>query len=87
MATAEYADTLLENMLSVGIGYHPTPGSNLLGCGLSWGQPNETTLGPGLDDQFTAKPFYRINVGKNFAVTADIQYLEDPALNSTEDSL
>jgi porin len=84
---AEDAGTLLEKSLSVGIGYQPTPGGNLLGFGLNWGEPNETTFGSGLDDQITTELFYRINLGQNFAVTADLQYVKDPALNATEDSL
>lgn len=84
---ADDAGSLLEASLSAGVGYQPVAGGNLLGVGLNWGRPNEDTFGPGLDDQFTAEMFYRVNVGRNFAVTGDIQYLRDPALNPAEDSV
>jgi porin len=84
---AEDGGSLLEQSLSAGIGYQLNPGADLLGFGLNWGKPNEKTFGPGLDDQYSAELFYRFNVGRQFALTADIQYLKDPAQNTVENSL
>jgi porin len=87
---AGYADdggSLTERSVSVGFGYQPNPGQNLLGVGLNWGQPNEDTWGPDLDDQYTAEIFYRWQVSKAFAITPDVQYLVNPALDNETDSL
>lgn len=47
----------------------------------------ESTWGPGLKDQETLEVFYRIQLFKELAITPDLQYIKDPALNQTEDSL
>ena len=91
---AGYADeggNLLENSVSAGIGYRPkqigtTPG-DLLGVAVNWGKPNETVFGSGLDDQYTAELFYRIQLTKEVAITPDIQFLFNPALNPDEDMI
>jgi len=51
------------------------------------GQPNDDTWGPGLDDQYTAELFYRWQVSKAIAVTPDLQYIKNPALNPEADSI
>jgi porin len=84
---AEDGGSLMQKSVSVGFGYQPNPGKNLLGMGLNWGQPNEDTWGPGLDDQYTAEIFYRWQISKALAVTPDLEYLKNPALNPEEDSI
>jgi porin len=59
---------------------------DLVGFGLNWGQPNPNQ-GAGDDDQYTAELFYRLLVGKRLQLTADVQYLKDPAANPVDDSL
>jgi porin len=61
--------------------------SGLLGVGINWGEPNEDTFGAGLDDQYAIETFYRVPVGKRTAITIDVQYIKDPALNPNESSL
>jgi porin len=85
-----YADdggSLLQKSLSVGFLYQDEPGADLLGVGLNWGEPNESSFGPGLDDQYTAEVFYRIPVTQQLAVTPSIEYIKDPALNPNNDSV
>ena len=85
-----YADeggTLLEKSLSIGLGYNAFSGRDQLGVAVNWGQPNEDSFGPGLDDQFVFETFYRWQLTEQFAITPDIQYLKDPALNPEHDSL
>jgi porin len=85
-----YADdggSLLEKSLSVGVGYQTEAFSGLLGAGLNWGDPNETTFGPGLDDQLAVEVFYRVPIGKRLAVTLDTQLIKDPALNPAESTI
>ena len=84
---AEDGGSLLEKSLSAGFGYQRAPGRDLIGVGINWGDPNEDTFGSDLDDQFGAEAFYRMNVGQNLALTIDVQYLSDPALNPDESSL
>ena len=83
-----YADdggTLLQKSLSTGLGYHWGKNNSLFGLGLNWGQPNEDTFGPGLDDQYVVELFSRLQIMKNFQLTPDIQYIKNPALNPTAD--
>ena len=88
---AEDGGSLLENSLSAGVGYRPktvgTAPGDLLGVAVNWGQPNETVFGSGLDDQYTAELFYRIQVTKEIAITPDVQMLFNPALNPDEDMI
>jgi len=79
--------TLLESSLGAGFGWQPTPGPgrDVLGFGLNWGRPSEDSFGPGLDDQYTAELFYRVNLGTNLAITPDLQMIFNPALNPGTD--
>jgi porin len=86
---AGYADdggSLLQKTISTGLGYHLKDDISLLGFGFNWGQPNEDTFGPGLDDQYTFELFCRLQVSQNLQVTPDIQYMINPALNPDEDN-
>ncbi|PQB04676.1 hypothetical protein BST85_07040 [Aureitalea marina] len=86
-AYTEDAGSLLQNSLSTGFGYQPVQGRDLLALGLNWGQVNETTFGSGLDDQFSFELFYRFQLSTRVAITPDIQYLINPALNPQQSSL
>ena len=48
---------------------------------MNWGKPSES----GLDDQFIAELFYRLQVAQNLGITPDVQLLINPALNPDED--
>ena len=78
---------LMQKSVSVGGAYQPDPGGDVLGFGFNWGEVNEDTWGPGLSDQLTTELYFRWNIAPQFALTPDIQYLRDPALNPEEDSL
>lgn len=82
---AEDGGTLLQRTFSTGLAYHFGENNSLLGLGINWGQPNETTFGPGLDDQYTVELFTRLQVIRNFQLTPDIQYIKNPALNTEAD--
>ena len=85
-----YADeggTLLQKAVNVGFGYNTFGGRDELGVGAQWGQPNENSFGPNLKDQYVFEVFYRFQLAQQFAITPDIQYLIDPALNPNHDSL
>ena len=83
-----YADeggTLLQKSISVGLGYNIK--GDQLGVAANWGQPNEDSFGPDLDNQTVFEAYYRWQLTEQFAITPDIQYLIDPALNPEHDSL
>jgi porin len=85
---AGYADdggTLLQKTISAGLAYHWGSNNSLLGLGFNWGQPNEDTFGPGLDDQYAVELFCRFQVMRNLQITPDIQYVKNPALNPDAD--
>ena len=91
---AGYTDdsgSLLEKSLSIGFGFQPFPKTSvpgdLIGFGFNWGEVNENSFGGGLDDQYTAELFYRWQLTPRLALTGDLQYLKDPALNPDDDSV
>ena len=73
----------MEKSLSVGVGYQPVPAKNLLGVGLNWDEPNESSFPGGLNYQYSVEIFYRINISDQFVVTPGIQLIKDPALDPT----
>jgi porin len=80
-AYADEGGSLLQKSVSLGIGKQTVAFSGLLGIGINWGQPNEDTFAPGLSDQYALEAFFRVPIGKRVAVTADTQFIKDPALN------
>jgi len=83
----EDGGSLLQKSVSAGLGYQWIPGRDLLGFGVNWGQPNETTWGPGLRDQYTLELFWRWQLGEQLAVTPDLQLMINPALNPDQSSI
>jgi len=60
--------------------------SDLMGMSVSRGEiPDE--FGTPNDAQVTFEAFYRFQLAQSFAITANIQYLRDPALNTRDDAL
>jgi porin len=86
-AYSDDGGTLLQKSLSVGLGYQTVAFSGLAGAAFNWGEPNEDTFGPGLDDQMAIEVFYRVPIGNRFAATADIQLIKDPALNPSTSTM
>lgn len=84
---AKDGGTLLQKSITGGIGYQPKSGGHLLGAAVGWGQPNETTFSPGLDDQFSTEIFYRLQISTRLELTPDVQYLINPALNPNVTSI
>ncbi len=89
---AEDGGSLLEKSVSIGGGYAPNgigaPGAgHLLGFGANWGQPNDALFGQDLDDQYAMEAYYRLQVSKEFAITPNVQFLIDPALNPEADTM
>ena len=83
---AKDGGSLLQRSVSVGFGYQWVPFQDLVGFGFNWGQPNETTFEPGLDDQYSLEAFYRLQLARQLALTPDVQLLFNPALNPDANS-
>lgn len=84
-----YADdggSFLQKSLGVGFLYQPDERGEL-GIGLNWGEPNETTFVPGLDDQYTMEVFYHLQLTQQFALTPSVEYIKNPALNPDDDKI
>jgi porin len=78
--------TLLQKSINAGFSYD-LKGGSLLGFALGWGEPNKTTFSPGLDNQITTEIFFRMQISSRFAITPDLQYLINPALNPGQSSI
>jgi len=78
---SEDGDSLLNKSLSTGVGYLLRGQRDLLGFALNWGEPNENQ-GAGTDSQYATELFYRLQVGKRVQLTADVQYVKDPAAST-----
>jgi porin len=74
---------LLNGMVSIGVGRYFSKRNDLVGLGVSWGEPAPDDL----DDQWTSELFYRLQVAQNLALTPSVQWVANPALNPEEDSL
>lgn len=75
------AGTLMEKSISAGFGYYGLGGeSNNLGVAMNWGQVK------GSDDQYTTEVFYIMKPLDYLEVTADLQYIANPALNAIDSS-
>ncbi|KGJ97413.1 carbohydrate porin [Colwellia psychrerythraea] len=75
------AGTLMEKSISAGFGYYGLGGeANNLGVAMNWGQV------AGSDDQYTTEVFYIMKPLDYLEVTADIQYIANPALNAIDSS-
>ncbi len=86
-AYADDGGSLLQKSLSIGMGYQTEAFSGLAGAAINWGEPNEDTFAPGLDDQIAIELFYRVPIGNRFTVTADVQLIRNPALNMDESTI
>jgi porin len=71
---------VLKGSISTGVGYYFQKTTDLIGLGISWGNPTDSLL----DDKYTAELFYRFQLSQNIAITPDIQLLIEPALNPDE---
>jgi porin len=75
------AGTLMEKSISAGFGYYGLGGEeNNLGTAINWGQVK------GNDDQYTTEVFYIMKPLDYLEVTADLQYIANPALNTLDNS-
>lgn len=84
-AYAEGGATTVRQAFVVGAGIEEPFGQNedLVGIGLSWGQPTDRSLG----DQYVLEAFYRIHVTPYTHLTPDLQLIFDPSENPDVDRI
>ena len=84
---AKDGETSFEKSLSTGVGYQQKPNGSVLGFALNWGRPNEETFNAKLRDQYTFEIFYRGQITSRIALTPDIQFIIQPAINADLSSI
>ena len=76
----------MTSSVSAGFAYQKVRGGNLFALGLNWGEPNEFIWGADRRNQKLMEVFYRLQVTQAFALTPDVQYIQDPALADEQNS-
>ncbi len=72
---------LYDRSVSAGLGYYGR-NTDLAGLGLNWAEAR------GIDgDQFTLEAFYRFSISPGLQITPSLQYISNPLLNPTQDSI
>ncbi len=72
---------LYDRSVSAGLGYY-CRNTDLAGLGLNWAEAR------GIDgDQFTLEAFYRFSISPGLQITPSLQYISNPLLNPTQDSI
>ncbi len=72
---------LYDRSVSAGLGYYGR-NTDLAGLGLNWAEAR------GIDgDQFTLEAFYRFSISPELQITPSLQFISDPLLNPTQDSI
>ena len=79
---AEDGGSLMQKSVAAGFGYQPVASGHVLGVGVNWGQPNESTWGSSdLSNQITFEAFGRVMIARELALTPTLQLILNPALN------
>lgn len=68
---------------TLGLTYKLNNRTDDMGVAVNWGNPAAS----GLNDQYTTEIFYKLQLAQNLAITPSVQWLKDPALNPTKDSI
>ncbi|WP_068473723.1 carbohydrate porin [Saccharicrinis aurantiacus] len=84
---AEDGGSILQKSITTGLGHYFADGGHLLAGAIGWGEVNESTWGTGLDNQISMEAFFRFQISTKFALTPDVQFIINPALNSEEDTM
>ncbi|WP_171234855.1 carbohydrate porin [Ruegeria sp. HKCCA6837] len=72
---------LYDRSISAGLGYYGR-NTDLAGVGLNWAEAR------GIDGtQFTLEAFYRFSISPGFQITPSVQFISNPLLNPTQDSI
>lgn len=83
---SEGGGALLTRAVSAGLGYETGREDDRWAIGLNWGQPSGD-FGNDPDPQITAEAYWRFRLFDRFEFTPDVQFISNPALDPTVDSL
>lgn len=78
---------LLEDVVSAGVGYKVNARTDYVGVGASWGRAPVGANGDRGRDQYTFEAYYRLQVLKGVQITPDVQWIRNPAYNTSVDNL
>ena len=81
---ADDGGSLYEASVSTGFGYTPRPGQALLGVGLNWNRPNESTYDASLSDQYSLELFQQLQLTEGVEITPNVQVIRNPALEPSD---
>jgi porin len=72
-------------MASVGVGFENVGGyeNDLIGLSAAFGRPSD----PVLRDQYAFEAFFRLQLTPGFALTPNLQFIVDPALAPTDNTI
>jgi len=87
---AGYSDgggAILARSISLGLGYQVNARNDYVGFGANWGRPPTGMTEGKTQDQYTFEAFYRLQVLPQVAITPDVQFIVDPALDPSEQNL
>jgi porin len=79
--------SLLQKSVTAGFGYKAKPTESTIGLALGWGEPNVSTFGRSLRDQFVFEFYYRAQLSSRLAITPDFQIVINPAYSSVSSLL
>ncbi|MGY5452613.1 carbohydrate porin [Agarivorans sp. MS3-6] len=79
--------SLVSKSITLGLGHFGLAGEkNSLGFAVNWAEPNDELFGSGLSKQMTSELYYHYTLNPYIALTPDIQYIKNPALNQAVSS-
>ena len=81
---ADDGGSFYEASVSTGFGYTPRPGQALLGVGLNWNRPNESTYDASLSDQYSLELFQQLQLTEGVEITPNVQVIRNPALEPSD---
>ncbi len=69
--------------ITAGFQYNFIDTSDQLGLGINWGNPSNKSLPSQISTEF----YYRFQLSQNLAITPNVQWISNPALNSQTDQV
>ena len=78
---------IVDRSVSAGVGYLLNERKDYFGIGLNWGRPPGESDRDNPRDQYTIETYYRAEVLSHLMIIPSAQFVIDPALDPTRDSL
>lgn len=84
---ADGGGAIVDRSVSAGVGCLLNERRDYFGIGLNWGRPPREAAGENPRNQYTIETYYRAQVVPHLLVVPSAQFVIDPALDRTKDSL